>query len=161
EGVDAFFLDIDVVVAYPPVGERPLDLAEHPRVRAVVERLDGELLDEVGRLWYRGKGWPDPAEQRRAAKEIVLQGWRPGMSVSYNNVLEGLRQDLYEIGDRLYEATDVHCISPGCTCGEVAIEVDTRAPRGAAPLGQVIVERSGAVRMESEKGAGTRLAQIW
>jgi hypothetical protein len=40
-----------------------LDLDEHAEIRAVVERLDGEVLDAVGRLRYRGKGRPDPERQ--------------------------------------------------------------------------------------------------
>jgi hypothetical protein len=159
-GVDTFLLDIDLVVALSPEGEF-LELEDHPRVRAVVEGLDGDVLDAIGRLWYRGKGWPDPEFQVREAKEIVIPGWRPGDMLAYDDVLTGLREDMCSFDDGLFEAVDLHCIKPGCACGEVFVGVEAHETRTNQRVGHVVVEPSGALRMEPKKGAEDRLEQVW
>ena len=78
EGVEVFQVDIDTVeVLALAKGALPA-LAEPPNVRAIAERLDGEVLDRIGHLWYLGKGTPDPETQSRAAKQIVVQGLAAG-----------------------------------------------------------------------------------
>jgi hypothetical protein len=47
-------------------------VSEHPRIGAIAERIDGDVLDGIGRLWNRGKGRPDPEEQILLAKEVVV-----------------------------------------------------------------------------------------
>ena len=159
-GVDTFLLDIDLVVALSPEGEF-LELEDHPRVRAVVERLDSDVLDAIGRLWYRGKGWPDPELRVREAKEIVIPGWRLGDMLAYDDVLTGPREDMYSFDDGLFEAVDMHCIKPDCTCGEVFVGVEAHEEHAKHRIGHVVVEPSGALRMEPKKGAEDRLERVW
>jgi hypothetical protein len=161
EGVEVFHLDIDTVEAFTSTSDAPLVLAEHPEVRAVVERLDGEVLDELGRLWYRGKGKPDPVTKSRAAKQFVVRGWMPGELVAHDEALVGVRADVYPIDGRMYEAIDLYCVVPGCNCGEVTIDVPTVMPEDGPHLGCVVVERSGAVRIEPQENGGERLRQVW
>lgn len=68
--VTAFALDIDDGGVFPVAGNdpfAPFDFDAHPEVRRIVDRIDGETLDAIARLWYRGKGWPDPEERSLAA----------------------------------------------------------------------------------------------
>ncbi len=130
-------------------------------MRAVVERLDGEVLDGIGRLWYRGKGKPTPEARALAAEQIVVRGWKPGEVLVHDDVLGGVRADLYKLDGRLYEALDLYCVAPGCTCGEVIVDVATVMPRGGPPLGHVVVERSGAARLEPRGNGRERLEQVW
>jgi len=126
-----------------------------------VERIDGDLLDEIGRLWYRGKGLPEPEQQALLATQVVIRGWREGEMLAYGDVLTGVRQDFYVFGDRLYEAEEMYCPLPGCACGEVTVAFETRVPRGAPPPGRVIVDGSGRGKLEPSKNGRDRLAQLW
>jgi hypothetical protein len=159
--LDVFHIEIDSIEIFTPLGDEPLDLAKHPRIRAIVERLDGELLEEIGRLWYRGKGLPNPESAIRRAGEIVIEGWQPGEMLAWNDVLRGVRQDLYLLDDRVFEATEMYCPVPDCSCGEVIVDFETLMPRGAPPPGRVTVQRAGAVKFESGKDRGGRLARLW
>jgi hypothetical protein len=161
EGVEVFHINIDTVEVSTPANDEPLVLADHPKVRAIVGRLDGEVLDGIGCLWYRGKGKPDPEAQSRAAKQIVIREWKPGETLAYDEVLGGVRADFYKLDGRLYEALDLYCVVPGCTCGEVILDMTTVVPRGGPHLGRVVVERSGAVRIEARGNGSERLAQVW
>jgi hypothetical protein len=91
--LDHFFIDIDTAEAYWTNGERRIDVGDHPRIGKILPCIDGELLEEIGRLWYLGKGWPDPEQQILAAQEIVLRGWKPGDLVAWDELCTGLRQD--------------------------------------------------------------------
>ena len=161
DGADAFHIDIDTLEVFPPSNDVPLDLADHPTVRAVVERMDGEVLDGIGRLWYRGKGKLQPEARSRAAKQIVVHGWRPGELLAYDEALGGVRADLYRLDGRLYEALDLYCVAPGCTCGEVTLDVTTVMARGGPHLGRIVIERSGGLRIEPHGNARERLEQVW
>jgi hypothetical protein len=70
-GVDAFALGIDTAEASALQSDEPLDPAAHPSVKDVLDRMDGEILDQIGRLWYRGKGLENPEETARLSKEIL------------------------------------------------------------------------------------------
>jgi len=163
EGVEAFHIDIDSAEAFPPKSDTPLDLAEHPRVRAIVERLDGEVLDGIGRLWHRGKRKSDPGPRAHAVepKPIVVHGWRPGELVAYDEAVGTVRLDIYGLDGRLYEVVDFYCVAPGCTCGEITLDVTTVMPRGGPRLGRVVLESSGTIRIEPLGGARQRLEQVW
>lgn len=164
--VSAFALDIDNGQVLPVQAANPfevLDLAAHPVVRAVVDRIDGELLDAIGRLWYRAKGWHDPEEKRRAAPGLEVRGWKAGELLAWNELLEGVRQDFYRIGDRSYEADELYCMIPGCGCGEVVVAFETIRPRGAPHPGRVRIAPSGATEMAPAKKERDRerLELLW
>jgi len=82
EGVTAFAIDIDEGEVFPAYGEDPFnafDFAAHPEARDVVDRIDGETLEELGRLWYLGKGWPDPEAKSFESSQIKVENrpaWR-------------------------------------------------------------------------------------
>jgi hypothetical protein len=161
DGVEVFHIDIDTVEASTPANDTPLVLTEHPEVGAIVERLDGEMLDRIGELWYRGKGMPTLEEQLRAAEQIAVRGWKPGQLVAYDEALGGVRADLYSLDGHLYEVLDQYCVALGCTCGEIAVDVTMITPRGGRHMGRVVVEQSGAVRLEPQGDGRERLEQAW
>jgi len=76
--VTTFVLDIDTTEVSAPVGKEPLDLRAHPEIQRLANLIDGNTLDEVGRLWYRGKGMPVPDQRAQATPEAaVATGRRP------------------------------------------------------------------------------------
>lgn len=157
-----FHIDIDTAEAFIPDGDKPLDLAEHPRIGAITERIDGDLLDSIGRLWYRGKGWADPEQKVLLAKQVKIRGWKRGDMLAWDDACTGVRRDYYVLeGGRLYEAAEMYCPVPDCECGEVMVDFETRVPRGAPPPGLVIVQRSGATKLEPSKNGRDRLEQLW
>jgi hypothetical protein len=165
EGVTAFAIDIDEGGVFPAYDADPLatlDLDAHPEARYVVDRMDGETLEELGRLWYLGKDWPDPEETRRQLPEIAVERWKPGELVAWDEALVGLRQDIFRFDERVFEAVDLYCIAPGCLCGEVVVDFAPIVPRGAPAPGAVRVAKSGTVALEPEhERHQERLEQLW
>jgi hypothetical protein len=158
--VEVFRLDIDSLEAFPLTDEHPLDLATHPRVRSVVERLDGEVLDDIGRLFYCGKGKPDPETRLRAAQEIVLKGWSRGNMLPFDDVC-GVRRDLYLFDGNKFEATEMYCPIPECTCGEVLVDFEWCKPPENRHAGRVLIPRVGAIRIEPTRSGQSGLEQLW
>lgn len=158
--VEAFILDLDAAEAFPPVGDEPLSLADHPRVRAVVERIDGEILDALGRLWYRGKGKPEPETRMRATKKIVLKGWCRGEMVGYDEVC-GVRQDVYLLDGKAFDALELYCPKSGCKCGTVAVNFERCDSRTRSFVGRVVIERSGATQIEPSLSGAGFLDRLW
>jgi len=161
EGVTAFAIDIDEGGVFPAYDEDPLaafDFDAHTEARHVVDRIDGETLEELGRLWYRGKGWPDPEEKSRQAPEIKIEDWKPGEVVAWGEALVGVRQDIFRFGERVFEAVDLYCVAQGCSCGEVVLDFAPIVPRGAPAPGAVRVAKSGAATLEPQH---ERLEQLW
>jgi hypothetical protein len=163
--VTAFALDVDEGGVFPVAGDEPFapfDLDAHPEARDVVDRIDGETLDAIGRLWYRGKAWPDPEEKSLAAPQIKIENWKAGEVVSWGEALVGVRQDIYRFGKRVFEAIDLYCVAEGCDCGEVVLDFAPLVPRGAPDPGAVRVARSGPATFEPEHGKHhERLEQLW
>lgn len=156
-----FHIDIDTAEVLSPIDSVPLDLAAHPRIADIVRRIDGDLLDSIGQLWYRSKGQTDPEQEVLLATEVRLKGWQRGDMVAWNDVCTGVRQDYYVLDGRLYEADEMYCPMPDCECGEVLICFETIMPRGAPTPGQVVVQRSGATEIKPNKTDCNRLAQLW
>lgn len=161
DGVEVFHIDIDTVEASSATLDAALLLDDHPRIRAIVERLDGELLEALGRLWYRGKGRPDPVARHRAARELVVDDFKPGEMIAHDELVGGVRADVYKLGDRFYEVIDLHCANPGCTCGEVLLDVQTVVPDNGPNLGHVSIKGSGAVTTEPNSRHLQRFAEVW
>lgn len=156
-----FHIDIDTVETSSPTDDEPLDLGAHPRIANIAMRIDGNLLESIGRLWYRSKGWPDPEQKVLLATEINIKGWQRGDMLAWDDVCTGVRQDYYVLNGRLYEAAETYCPVPDCECGEVSIHFDTLMPRGAPSPGHVIVKRSGATEIQPNKNGRDRLEQLW
>lgn len=157
----AFDLDIDTAHVYSPGDGKPVDLAANPRIADVAQRIDGDLLDALGKLWYRGKGRADPEQEALVPAEIRIKGWKRGGLLAWNDVLTGVREDVYVIDGRFYEAMDLYCPAPGCDCGEVLVHFETKVPRGAPSPGTVVVQASGATERRPGKGGATRLEELW
>lgn len=165
EGVTAFAIDIDEGGIFPAYGEHPFavfDFDVHPEVRDVVDRIDGETLEELGRLWYRGKGWPDPEAKSRDSQQIKVETWKSGEVVAWGEAMVGVRQDIFRLGERVFEAVDLYCVAEGCSCGEVVVDFAPVVPRGAPAPGAVRVGRLGEATVEPEdEKHRERLEQLW
>ena len=164
-GTTAFAVDIDGGGIFPVVGDDPFaafDFDACPDAREVVDRLDGDVLDAIGRLWYRGKGWPDPEEKSRGVAQIKIEDWRPGEVVSWGEALVGVRKDIYRFGERVFEANDLYCVARDCDCGEVVLDCAPLVPRGAPNPGAIRVARSGEPTFEPEhERHRERLERLW
>ena len=164
-GTTSFALDIDEGAVFAIDSDNrlaPFDFAAHPDARDVVDRINGDVLDAIGRLWYRGKGWPDPEVKSRSAAQIALVDWQPGEAVAWGEALVGVRQDIYRFGDRVFEASDLYCVTPGCDCREVVLDFAPLVPRGAPSPGAIRVARSGAPTFEPEhERHRERLEELW
>lgn len=165
ERVDAFAIDIDDGTVSPayftdPSMEREW---EHPPVvRDTAERIDGDVLDAIGRVWYHGKGWQDPEQKSRELREIKVENWSPGETVAWGEAVVGLREDMYRFGERVFEGIEHYCVKTGCSCGEVVVDFQPVVPRGAPAPGAVRVDRAGAVTFEPGHARHReRLDQLW
>jgi hypothetical protein len=158
-----FFLDIDSAkVFWSWENGEDVDVSDHHHIGPIARRIDGELLDQIARLWYAGKGRPDPEQQVLAVEKVSITGWQPGTLVAWNDLMVGLRQDIYDLGHHVYEACEMYCISPDCRCGEVVISFEGLAPRGTPDPGHVVVVApSGEVRAVPHKRGEHRLAELW
>jgi hypothetical protein len=165
DGVAAFAIDIDEGCVFPAYGEDPFaafDFDAHPEARHVVDRIDGEILEALGRLWYIGKGWPDPEEKSREAQQVKVEDWKSGDLVAWGEALVGVRQDIFRFGNRVFEAVDLYCVAEGCSCGEVVLDFAPVVPRGAPAPGAVRVDNSGQASLEPEhERHRERLEQLW
>jgi hypothetical protein len=154
-----FELDIDSACVFDLRGTEPLDLALHPSIAAVANRIDGDVLESLGRLWYRGKGWPDPEEAALRAPRIEVEGWKPGQRLGWDEACYGVRMDLYDIDGVTYDAMDFYCPIASCACEEVTIHFD--APDESESPGDVIVHLSGEVDMDPGKNGQALLGRLW
>lgn len=156
-----FGLDIDTAQALQPHSDERLDLVQHPEVAAIVGHIDGELLDAIGRLWYRGKGLSDPVEAALSAPGKI-HGWQRGRQLAWHEVYEDVRQDLYVLDDHVYEAWDFHCPIPSCDCAEVNLHFEPVLPGKTTSPGHVNVHLGGNIRLEPEMVRDrARLEQLW
>ena len=95
------------------------------------------------------------------ATEIKIKGWKRGEMLAWDDICTGVRQDLYALDGRLYEAAEMYCPAPDCECAEVLIHFETLRPRGAPSPGRIVVQRSGATESEPHKNSRDRLEQLW
>jgi hypothetical protein len=165
-GVTVFQLDLDSAEVGPPKSDQrftPDDLAAQPELARVVERIDGEVLDAIGRLWYLGKGTPDPQEARREAPKIEIADWKAGQLVGWNEALLGARDDLYILDDGVFEASELYCVANGCTCGETVVRfAESKSRDVVLHLGAVRISGSGAVVVDPDQERDrARIAQLW
>jgi hypothetical protein len=150
-GAVAFAIDIDGGEVDHVRGDEPLDLASHPAARAVVDRIDGETLEEIGRLWHRGKGLPDPEEQSRAtAARIALESWCPGDAVAWQEAVDAVRQDVFAFGDHVYEAVELYHLAADAEPDVVVVTFSVLQPRGAPEPGSVRIDAAGDAHLEPE-----------
>ena len=158
--LDIFLLNIDSVDAFLVGSQTPLDVTSHPHVRAVLDRLDGEVLDAIGRFYDHSRGKEDRATRAVAAKKIVLAGWSRGDMVEYGS-LGGARRDLYHLDGKLFEAHESYCPTSKCTCGEVIVGFEQCQPGDATDAGHVTVHQSGGLQFAPSTGGKDQLDRLW
>ncbi len=130
-------------------GDATVGLVErHPWLGAVLGAIDGEALERLGRLWYRGKGRPDPERLPQAPSSVG--GWMLGDLVSWIEAFYGVRQDIYLAGGSAYEAVENYCVMPDCACGKVLVRFDDLQRRAGDDfdIGAVNVAPSGEWTLE-------------
>ncbi len=115
--VPCALLSIDTGELSALSGEGP---PAHPAFAELAGHLPGDVLDELGRMWFRGKHERVPEGDRRAFASC--SPWTPGDLVPFADIFVPVRMDLLPLGDRLFMAADHHCPDPTCECREVIVE---------------------------------------
>ena len=157
-----FNLDIDSVDIADLAGNSlQLDLA-HPRIAALIDRIDGEFLDAIARLWFIHKGYPDQREMVLQLPSITIPSWRLGNLLAYCEVFKWVRSDLYFLeGIPPFEAIDLYCIEPKCDCAEVKILFEQLNDGDPTAVGTVDFRFSGAIEFQPEPGQKELLDRLW
>lgn len=161
QGVTAFAIDLDTCTLFPPVGDAALEVAAHPEVRDVADRIDDDVLDAIARLWHRGKGQEPPPEPGVGGANIEVEGWRPGDLVVWDEARPALRGDTYVFGERTFEAVELYCVEPECGCGEVIVDFSPIVPRGAPHPGHVELHGTEVTLHPSHERHRDRLSELW
>jgi hypothetical protein len=82
--------------------------------------------------------------------------------VAWGEALVGVRQDIFRFGERVFEAVDLYCVAPRCSCGEVVVDFAPIIPHGAPAPGAVRVAKTGTATLEPEhERHRERLEQLW
>jgi hypothetical protein len=161
KGVTAFAVDLDTRDLFPPVGDAPLDAGTHPGVKAIVDRLDDDVLDAIARVWHLGKGDEPPPDPGAGGAKIEVEGWRPGDLVVWDLARPSLRDDFYVLGDHVYEAVELYCVEPDCDCGELIVDFGPVVPRGAPHPGHVEFDGADATLHPDHERHRARLTELW
>lgn len=161
KGVTAFAVDLDTRQLYPPIGDLPFDIEAHPEVRAITERLDDDVLDAVARVWHLGKGEHPPRGPGEGGAKIEVEGWRPGTLVVWDDARPSLRGDTYVFGERIFEVVELYCVEPDCDCGDVIVDFNPVAPRGAPQPGHVAFDGKEATLHPEHERHRARLVELW
>lgn len=165
EGLTAFYLDVDRVLATDLKGNPLAPLAAHPQVAAVVSRIHGDVLDAIARLWYVGKGYPDQRQLVLKAPTVSLSNWRRGDRVAYDDIFGWVRRDVYfveENPDEPFEAFEMYCVTPGCTCAEMCVVFARHGVEGLpGSVGFVQVDFAGAAAGKPDAGQEALLDRLW
>lgn len=159
QAVTAFTIDLDTREVFPPVGAKPIDPRLDPAVKAVVAGLTDDTLEAIARVWHLGKGEQPPPEPGSSGATIEVEGWHPGDPVVWDSARQALHRDIYVFGEHLFEALELYCVEPGCTCGDVIVDFGPVAPRGAPHPGHVKFD--GAAATLHPEGRNSRLPALW
>jgi hypothetical protein len=163
QGLDdlvVFDIDIDTAEVSLFANPSPVDVSAYPQIESITSRIDGEVLDAIGRLWYHGKGGLDPEQLMAGATQFKIDGWRPGDLLSWDSVCD-VRRDIYRIEGLTYEAFESYCIRPACTCAEVQIGFELAEQETLQSAGSVLVHLSGAVEFNPSNMTPQLLQQLW
>jgi hypothetical protein len=142
----AFELDIDSGEVAMPLSESE-ELS--PEVAAVASFVDGELLDHLASLWYRGKEQEDTTQ--KPIEPSQLKDYQVGQLIAWDEVYEGARMDAYCLEQTEStveaEAIDTYCVRPGCECNEVHVQFYELGKEEAGFIGTVAVKLEEPVRV--------------
>ena len=159
KGVTAFAIDLDTREIFAPVPQRPIDPRVDPAVKAVVDGLDDVALDAIARVWHLGKGEQAPVAPGDGAGAIEIEGWRPGDPVVWDHTQPALRADTYVLREHVYDAIELYCVEPDCTCGIAIVDFVPVAPRGASHPGDIKFDGTSAALRP--RGRHSRLPELW
>ena len=126
------------------------------RMLALLDRIDGGVLEELGRLWYLGKGLPDPTGTARTISR--LRKACSGNVMAWNDAFAVLRHDYYRLDERVFEVVEKYGIVPGA---DVIVDFVTKMPRGGPAPGRIIVQTSGKAKLEPSKSGAQCLEMLW
>jgi uncharacterized protein YchJ len=115
--VPCALLDIDTGELGALTGERP---AGHAAFAELAGHIPGDVLDEIGRMWFRGKRERVPEGDRKPLASCPT--WQPGDLVPFEDIFVPVRVDTFILGDRAFVAVDHHCPDPTCECRQVIVE---------------------------------------
>jgi hypothetical protein len=164
EGLTSFILNIDAVTVADLYGN-PLTVADaDSRIAAMVDRIHSDVLDEIARLWYIGKGYPDQRKLVLGAKTIAISPWQEGDMVAYLDVFKWARRDQYVFDDEpeIFQVFDGYCINPGCNCGKVVVQFCQLEVEGESQaVGEIEIDPSGTFALESEPKCEAILDRLW
>jgi hypothetical protein len=124
-----------------------------------VERIDGETLDDIGRLWARSKGELNLEMVERTPSPI--DGWSLGDLQGWSEAFVGARTDYYAFDDDLFIAEEQYCVTTGCDCGERSVVFVGATTEDSTAVGRVRVPVQGDVKLEPEPGCGRKLRDLW
>ncbi len=127
----------------------------HPLFDELATGLPGVVLDELGRIWFRGKGRRVPEGVRRAL--ATCPRWRSGELVPFEDIFVPVRVETIVLDEkRGYTVIDHHCPDPTCECREVLVEF---VPWKGNKLAAMRVFPAGHAL--AEKGDPELLRELW
>jgi hypothetical protein len=160
QGSIAFEIDLDARRIYRPTDDEPLDLALHPSLREVVDRMDDDVFEAIARLWYLSKGETPPTVSKPGTK-IAVTGWRAGDRLPWGEAWSSLMDDVYVFGERAVHAGELYCVESNCSCAKVLVDFDVIAPRGAPHLGHVEFDGNTAILRPDHERHRAELSELW
>jgi len=92
----------------------------HPAFVELAGHLPGDVLDELGRMWFRGKRERVPEGDRKPLASC--SAWQPGELVAFEDIFVPIRTDMFTLGEGVFMATDHHCPDPTCECRQMIVE---------------------------------------
>lgn len=127
-----------------------------PQIVWLSDSLDGDGLDALQRMRLRAKGYHVRVGERRDDIDLPADS----TTVSWEAVHLPLRSDVFALDDHWFDAIDLHCIGPGCTCREAVLwfqEADEGPLAGAVRINLT----TGRHTLEPDTLDGRSLAGLW
>ena len=161
QDVAVFIVDLETYQFFDSSGSTLLDLKLHPEARELSERVDGRILDELGRLWYLGKGLdPPPFPTANGKEKIRLDGWLPGDVVAWEEVFPSTFRDGFVFNRQAYEAMELYCVDRDCPCTRTLVEFRPFAPDRTPRPGYVELD-DGDVVLHVARDERQLLSDLW
>jgi len=159
--LNPFVVDLDNQHVFLLESDVPVVLNAHPQIKAIASRLDEDVLDEIARVWYLGKGQNVPHLPSDGESQIQLEDWQPGMWAPWEGVQPTLRRDVYVLGKRTFEAVDCYCVSPRCACSFVVIEFYQVSPEDMVSVGRIEFDGYGRTVQVKSKSRSSSVTKLW
>jgi hypothetical protein len=126
----------------------------HAAFAELAGHVHGDMLDELGRMWFRGKRERVPEGDRKPLSTV--SPWKPGDLVAFEDVFVPVREDMFILDGRAFLAVDNHCPEPTCECRQVIVEF---VPSRGKEVAAMRVQPDGSC--EPERGDPERLHALW